>query len=283
VDTLSDFEHAGTKRPFKYNGPFPKTPSKMLIFKIIPQNITDEYVKDLAEKHFGISKETPLRRPGSGIYWLRTATHLFELEQRTGFFNILKLKEKGIRYSKNREDYPTDEECKKIAAEFIKSRGLLEMDMYFRRIVDNTSSGVMSVAFGRIINGYKTWEGGISVDIGQDREIVSVLKRWYEIVPWKMAPIKTAEQAYEELREGNPAFVLSLPIETKGIVNVNTIILKYHHPIRLEEYIQPVYYFTYKDKKRTLYSVVSAIKAEYLKSNEDLRKEAEEKPTTTGE
>jgi hypothetical protein len=285
VDTLSDgLVNAGTTGDFKYDGSFPKMPSRMLVYKIVPpQNITDDYVKDLAEKHFSISQETPLRRPGSGLYWLRTATHLFELEKRTGFFNIVKLKKKGTSYSKNRADYPTDEECKRIATEYIKNRGLLEVGMYLKeRVVNHTTAGGMAVEFGRIINGYKTWEGGISVDIGQDREVMSVLKRWYEVIPWKMAPIKTAEQAFDELRQGNQAFVLSLPIETKGNVKVKEITLKYHHPIKLEEYVQPVYYFTYKDKNRTLYAVVSAIKAEHLKSYEEIRKETEEKPTTPG-
>lgn len=98
-------------------------------------------------------RDIPLERSkGVGLYWLETSTHLFELEPRTGLFNIVKLKEKGTKYSKNRADYPSDEECKKIAAEFIKSRGLLEEGMYLKkRIVDNKSAGGMSVVFGRVI------------------------------------------------------------------------------------------------------------------------------------
>ena len=287
VDTLSDgLASAGPKRPFRYNGPFPKAPSKMLIYKIIPpNNITDDYVKDLAEKHFDIPRDTPLRRPGLGLYWLRTATHLFELDSRTGFFNILKLKEKGTRYSKNREDYPPDEECKQIAAEFIKSRGLLEVGMYFRHILDKPSSGGLWVSFGRIINGCKTWEGGISLDIDQNGEVVSVIKRWYEIVPWKAAPIKTAEQAFKELKNGGNAFVLSLPPETKENIKVKEITLRYHHPRKLEEYVQPVYYFRYTSPLALFgdsYAVVPAIKAEYLKSREEYWKETEEKRSTPG-
>nr|NIP28007.1 hypothetical protein [Phycisphaerae bacterium]NIP50737.1 hypothetical protein [Phycisphaerae bacterium]NIS53088.1 hypothetical protein [Phycisphaerae bacterium]NIU07598.1 hypothetical protein [Phycisphaerae bacterium]NIU57172.1 hypothetical protein [Phycisphaerae bacterium] len=281
VDTMSDgLAYAWSKRPFKYDGPFPKTPSWMLVYKIVhPNNITDDYVRDLAEKHFDIPRDIPLRKPGLGLYWLRTATHLFEFDSRTGSFNILKLRENGTRHSRNRKDYPSDDECKKIAAEFIKNRGLLEEGMYLgERVVDNTSSGVMSLGFGRLINGYKTWEGGISINIDQHGEIVRVSKRWYEIVPWKMAPIKTTEQAYKELREGKPAFVLSLPPGTKGNVKVKEITLKYHHSIRLEEYVQPVYYFKYTMENRDLYAVVPAIKAEYLKSYEELRKETEQNP-----
>jgi len=236
----------GFKRSFKYDGPFPKNPSWMLVYKIVPpQNITDDYVKDLAEKHFDIPRDTPLRKPGSGLYWLRTATHLFELDSRKGSFDILKLKEKGTRHSKNRQDYPSDEECNKIAADFIKSRGLLEDGMYLgERVVDNTSSGVMSLGFGRIINGYKTWEGGIYVNIDQHGEIVRVSKRWQEIAPYKMAPIKTAKQAFKELNKDPRA--------------------RYHFPLTPVEYVQPVYYFKYISPSGESYAVVLAIKEEYL-------------------
>jgi len=284
VDTLSDgLAYAGPKRDFKYDGPFPKMPTSMLVYKIVPpQNITDDYVKDLAEKHFDIPRDIPLSRSKRvGLYLLRTDTHRFRLEPGTGFFTFQKLEEKGTSYSKNRADYPSDDECKKIAAEFIKSRGLLEVGLYLGSIVDNSSAGVMSVSFGRIINGYKTWEGGIIVEIDQGGEIMGVSKRWYEIVPWKMSPIKTAEQAFQELVQGKPALVMAFHPRTKG--KVKGITLRYHHPIRLEEYVQPVYYFRYATSYSPWgesYAVVPAIKAEYLKSYEEIRKETEEKPAS---
>jgi len=279
VDALSDgLAFAGSKRDFKYNGAFPTTPSKMLIYKIVPPNITDDYVRDLAEKYFDIPRETPLRRsPALGLYWLRTSTRLFELDPRTGFFNIVTLEGKGARYSKNRQDYPSDEECKKIASEFIKSRGLFEEGMYFRRIFSKPSSGGISVRFGLTINGYKTWEGGISVEIGQNGEIMGASKRWYEVVPWKMAPIKTAEQAFKELKNGGRAFFVDHP---RG--RVNEITLRYYQTHKLEDYVQPVYYFKYTSPDRESYSVVPAIKEEYLKSYEEKRKEIEEKENSPG-
>ncbi|NIU85199.1 MAG: hypothetical protein GWN31_03280, partial [Candidatus Thorarchaeota archaeon] len=246
VDTLSDaLEHSWIKADFKYDGPFQKNPSWMLVYKIVPQNITDDYVKGLAEKHFGIPQEIPLSRSrGLGLYWLETPTHLFELDPRTGFFNIVKLKENGTSYSKNRQDYPSDEECKKIASDFIKSRGLFEEGMYFSRISSKPSLGGISVRFGRIINGYKTWNGGISVSVGKNGEIMKVSKKWREVVPWKMAPIKTAEQAFKELKEGKNAFVMAFHPKPKG--KVKDITLRYNNAKIFLEYVQPVYYFRYE-------------------------------------
>jgi len=280
VDTLSNApKHSWIKCDFKYDGPFPKNPSWILVYKIVPKNITDDYVKDLAERHFDIPRDTPLRKPGAGLYWLRTATHLFELDSRTGFFNIAKIKQKGTSYSKNRQDYPSDEECKKIAADFIKSRGLFEEGMYFRHIWSRPSSGGISVEFGRIINGYKVWWSDISVEIGRNGEIMGASKRWHEVVPWKMAPIKTARQAFKELIKGEPAFVQAFSPRPKG--KVKEITIRYHHPISPEDSVQPVYYFRYEtplSPTGETYAIVPAIKAEYLKSYEEIRKETEQKP-----
>ncbi|MHC4545294.1 MAG: flagellar basal body-associated FliL family protein [Planctomycetota bacterium] len=280
VDALSGgLAFPGPKRDFKYDGPFPKNPSWMLVYKIVPQNVTDDYVRDLAEKHFGIPRDTPLTRSNAvGLYWLRTDTHRFRLEPGTGFFTFQKLQEKGTRHSKNRKDYPSDEECKKIAAEFIKSRGLLEKGMYLtQRVVSTTSVGSMTVSFGRIINGYKMWWSGLSVEIGRNGEIMGVSKRWHEVVPWKMAPIKTAEQAFKELKDGGRAFFVD-----SAMGSVKEITLRYHHPINIGDYVQPVYYFKYTSPERDSYSIVPAIKQEYLKSYKEIRKETEEKPTTPG-
>jgi hypothetical protein len=283
MDTLSDgLAFPGPRRDFKYDGPFPQNPYWMLVYKVVPKNITDNYVKDLAEKYFGIPRDTPLRRSKRvGLYLLRTDTHRFRLEPGTGFFTFEKLEEKGTGHSKNRKDYPSDEECKKIATEFIKSRGLFEDNAYGPGIFDNTSAGVMSVSFGRIINGYKVWWSGISVEIDQNGEVVSVSKRWHEVVPWKMAPIKTAKQAFKELIKGKPAFVQAFSHQPKG--KVKEITIRYHHPISPEDSVQPIYYFRYETPLSPTgesYAIVPAIKAQYLKSYEELRKETEQNPPT---
>ncbi|MDH4240967.1 MAG: hypothetical protein OEW48_15520 [Phycisphaerae bacterium] len=285
VDTLSGgLAFPGPKRDFKYDGPLPEMPDKMMVYKVVcpdPNNITEAYVRELAEKYFDMPNDAILKRSsprpgGSPLYWLKTQAHLFEFEPQTGFFNIVKIKEKGTSYSKNRQDYPSGEECKKIAVEFIKSRGLFEEGIYFRSIFSKPSSGGITVRFGRIINGYKTWEGGISVSVGINGEIMRVSKKWCEVVPWKMAPIKTAKQAFKELRDGGRAFFVD-----RAMGSVKEITLRYHHPIRPEDYyVQPVYYFNYTSPDRDTYSIVPAIKQEYLKSYEETRKETEEKATS---
>jgi hypothetical protein len=97
-----------------------------------------------------------------------------------------------------------------------------------------------------------------------------------------MAPIKTAEQAFKELVKGKPALVVAFRPRPKG--KVKEITLRYYHPIRPDEYyVQPVYYFRYEtplSPTGETYAVVPAIKAEYLKSYEQMRKETEQNPET---
>ncbi|MHC4691469.1 MAG: hypothetical protein ACYS67_01920, partial [Planctomycetota bacterium] len=89
---------------------------------------------------------------------------------------------------------------------------------------------------------------------------MGVSKRWHDVVPWKMAPIKTAEQAFKELVKGKPAMVQAFRPRPKG--KVKEITLRYHHPISLEDPVLPVYYFRYETELSPTgetYAIVPAI------------------------
>lgn len=261
-----------------FDGPFPEMPSEMMVYKVVhPNNITEPYVRELAQKHFDMPPDAKMTRsPISGLYWLKSSTHRFELDPKTGSFNIDKLEEKGTRHSKIRSDYPSDEESKKIAAEFIKSRGLLEARMYLgKRVVDNTkSSGVMSLGFGQKISGYKKWGAGgrISIHIGPGGEVVKVSKSWRELAPYKPYPIKTAKQALKDLHN-RKGFLMGL----KG--KIKSITLRYYISSEKQDYVQPIYYFecTGPAPLKNFYGVVPAIKDKYLQSKKEYWKELEEK------
>lgn len=265
-----------------FDGPFPKMPYEMMVYKVVhPNNITEAYVRELAQKHFGMPADANMTRSsGLGLYWLNSSTHRFEVDPKTGSFNIHKLEEKGTRYSKNREDYPSDEECKKIAAEFIKSRGLFEAGMYLgKRVVDNTKgSGVMSLGFGQNISGYKKWGAGgrISIHIGPGGEVVKVSKAWRELAPYKRYPIKTAKQALKDLHK-RKGFLTGL----KG--KIIKITLRYYTSSEKQDYVQPIYFFECSGPERNFYGVVPAIKNGYIQSREEYWKELEEERRTPSE
>jgi mRNA-degrading endonuclease RelE of RelBE toxin-antitoxin system len=236
----------------------------MIVYKIIrPQNITEAYVREVAEKCFGMPPDAKIAVPegSSNLYRLRTDKYLFRFESDTGFFSIYKYTKARQKQSRDRKDFPSDEECEKIATEYLKERGLLPEDAYLRGVGDSTSSRVMSVAFGKKIDGYKGWGPGaqILVHIGPDGEIVKVLKQWIELEPWKMAPIKTPKEALKELRKGK-AFMGG----HRG--KITNICLRYDTPSGLAPYSQPVYWFDYTGPSGyKFYAAVPAIKSEYLK------------------
>jgi hypothetical protein len=265
---------------FEFEGTFPKMPDKMLVYKIVypdPNKFTEAYVRELAEKSFDMPKDAIFAKSGpkpggTAIYWLETQTHLFEFDPDNGFFDFYKYENARKKLSSDRKDFPSDEECKKIATDYLKSRGLFEDNTYGPSIFDNTRSGVMSVGFGQMVGTYKRSgsAGGIGMQIGPDGEIVKVRKQWLELEPYKLAPIKTPQEAFQQLKEGK-AFLIN---------RIGGKITKIELRYRLgwtEEYSLPVYWFEYPTPERSSYALVPAIKQEYLKSQEEMSKILREK------
>jgi hypothetical protein len=256
---------------FEFVGHFPKVPKRILVYKVLrPKNVTEADVRELAEKYFDMPKDAEFRRSGR-YYKLKTVTYLFELNASTGFFNIFKYRKAREKLSEDRKDYPSDEECKKIATEYLKERDLLPEDAYLGGVsgVNIGSVGAMSVWFCRKIGQYDIWGHGseILVRIGVAGEITKVSKRWVEYEPYKLAPIKTPKEAVKQLKYGR-ALLMTSSGKATGMK------LAYHtHPN--DEYIQPVYSFGFGDKDS--YALVPAVKPQYLKSEEEMLKEEEEK------
>ena len=267
----------GVPLKFEFVGRFPKVPKRILVYKVLrPKNVTEADVRELAEKYFDMPVDAKLTRSsprpgGSALYWLDTQVHLFEFDPDTGFFNIFKYRKAREKLSEDRKDYPSDEECRRIATEYLKERGLLPDDAYLVDVYDVNieSVGAMQVTFCRKIGQCDIWGHGseILVEIGVAGEITKVSKRWVEYEPYKLAPIKTPKEAVKQLKYGR-ALLMTSSGKATGMK------LAYHtHPN--DEYIQPVYSFGFGDKDS--YALVPAIKPQYLKSEEEMLKEEDEK------
>ena len=257
-----------------FDAPFPKMPPEMMVYKVVhPNNITEAYVRELAEKHFGMSPDAKFEKTDIS-YRLETSTHHFRFEPQTGSFNIRKIIAKQSRAT-TEKDYPAKEDCNSIAVKYLKNCNLYEEDAYLRGIVDNTKgAGVMSLGFGRKIAGYKTWGAGgnISVHIGPGGEIVDVSKAWQELVPYKPYPIKTARQALKDLHN-RKGFLTG----EKG--KIKSITLQYYMSSEKQDYVQPIYYFecTGHGPERNFHGMVPAIKKGYIQSREEYWKEIRER------
>ena len=255
-----------------FDGTFPEMPSEMMVYRVVhPNNINESYVRELAQKHFGMSPDAHFEKKIVS-YYLETSTHRFRFEPQTGYFTFEKIERIDTR-SVTRNDYPSNEDCKTIAVKYLKDHDLYEEDAYFSSVFDHTKSiGAMSVGFGRKIDGYDRWGagGGISVRIGLGGEVVQVRKTWQELVPYKPYPIKTARQALRDLH--NRKGILD---QQKG--KIKNITLKYYISSEKQDYVQPTYDFECSGPLGNFYGCVPAIKDKFIQSREEYRKEMDKK------
>lgn len=199
-------------RSFTLEGPFPDLPREVLIYrrKEFP-TMKKEQVELLANRHFGIDLQSSpgVPYPDTNVFVFKTPTHTLMLHSLDWF--DLRGNNLYRATTKDRRDYPADEECKKIAAEFLATRGLEEAEVCESRLTDNSGVGMICVTWDRKINQMSSWgyQSTISVAVGPDGEIVRAEKNWPPIEPWKLARIITPQQAFKRLNQGYAATSLS--------------------------------------------------------------------------
>ena len=257
-----------------FDGTFPEMPSEMMVYRVIhPNNINESYVRELAQKHFGMTSDARMERsPRLGLYWLETSTQLLEVDPRNGSFKIEKNDDIDTR-SVTRNEYPSREDCNIIAVKYLKDHNMYEDDAYISGFADNTQgAGYMSVGFGQKISGHKKFGAGgkMLVDIGPGGEVVYFRKAWKELVPYKPYPIKTAKQALRDLHNRR-GFLRG----RKG--KIKSITIRYYTSPGKQEYIQPTYYFECSGPDGDFYGCVPAIKDKFIQSEKEYRKEMDKK------
>ncbi len=254
------FPPGWTMPNYDFEGDFPKIPEKMMIFKVIPPKLLSETdIRQIGHKYFGISSDA-FFDPGIAFCTLITNTHILNISQKTGFLSFDLRSKKNEEHSTNRDDYPDDDECKQIAIKFLKEKGLFEKDTAEPRVTEQMKlSGFINVGFDSLIGGYKTYGIGrrLRVGVGPEGEIKYVQKQWINVEPWKFAPIKTPQEAFNELKNGK-AFFADI-----GVSKIDEITIRYFTQEFQRGYIAPVYYFSLKKAGGTCI-VVPAVRSEYI-------------------
>ncbi|MHC4657335.1 MAG: hypothetical protein ACYS91_20290 [Planctomycetota bacterium] len=269
-----DFDGPTCSKPsLVFDGPFPKVPKAMMVYKVKHPNITEASVRKLGQK-FGIPADAKLKR--TSRLRLKTTTQYFEVNPTNGTFSLEKIRKYNSQTG-TKKKYPAKKECENISRTYLKAHNLFSKDAYFRGIADNTLSlGVMSVAFGRKIGRYKTIGAGarIYVGIGPDGEVFDVRKAWQQLVPYKPYPIISPQKALEELEKG------------KGVLDgcegkIKKITFRYYTSPEKQDYVQPIYYFDCNGPEGDFSGSVPAIKNEYIQSREEYWKEIEDKAASS--
>jgi len=169
---------------------------------------------------------------------------------------------------------PSEEEARQIAIDFLAQSGLLSADAEVGDIykVDVVTGGTygnvevpeevvedegeiipevveeyiahLLVRFHRQIDGFPVIGSGskFGVRIGDDGEVITVLKVWREVTPCNEVIINTPEQAYQELKSGAGSYYT--PLDCEKVV-IEQVYLAYwmEPPDQHQEYVAPVYEF----------------------------------------
>jgi len=152
------------------------------------------------------------------------------------------------------ENLPSDEEAIRIATSFLKEKDRYPPGINFSGINYEMKNGFISkgkpvsrresviVWFDRTLNGLNVEGTIITVTIvGQPGEVSEYYGRWRNYKPYKELPLKTPEQALEELRKTG----VSAGLHSPGNVSIDQVYLAYHTKTGLEheDYLEPVYMF----------------------------------------
>ena len=272
-----DFDGPSYPRPsLVFEGVFPNVPKAIMVYKVKDPNITEAFVRDLAQK-FDIPADAELKRTSRlGLYWLKTPSHHLEVHPSNGSFNITNARKNNSQKTVE-PNLPSKEEIRKIAEEYLNSRNLLPQDAYFYSIEDRpglSHDKVMRASFRRKIGAYETYGAGakLRVAVSPDGEVAEVRKTWQQLIQFKAYPIKTPQQALEELQNGQG----NLMNGWRG--KVNKITIHYYTSPQKQDYVQPIYYFECSSPNGNFFNgSVPAIKQEYLKTKEETIKETEKK------
>ena len=170
---------------------------------------------------------------------------------------------------------PSEEEAGQIAIDFLAQSGLLPADAtvgggYEIEVVTGGTYAVeeeipeevleeggeiepevveeyvthLLVRFHRQIDGFPVIGSGnkFGVRIGDGGEVITVLKVWREITPYKEVVINTPEQAYQELRSGAGSYYA--PMDCEEVVVERVYLAYWMEPLdQYQEYVVPVYEF----------------------------------------
>lgn len=245
------------------------------VYKIIFTKIDTEFATKFAREHFDLTGTIKITGDENDFLRIRGKDNDWVLcfETKTGSFDYRNyefhykrppleyyLNETGDHYVhrepphswKDEKDFPSDEECKKLAIEYLEKYKLFEDDLYIREV--RQASKYKTVSFGQKIDGFKRGGPGASlwVDIGSGGRLVFLYKSRLEVESIGEYPLMPVDKAYEKLLQGKGAFQgYSLrsgsQLQLGEVRNVSIIyhFLAQSETKRWKEYAQPFYHFEF--------------------------------------
>ena len=154
---------------------------------------------------------------------------------------------------------PSEQDSINIAEKYLKNQKLLpqdvgsayvtpiQIDVYYP--TSNTTLNytlARTVHFNRTINDLKVYGPGqnLIVDVSDNGKITGAQKLWRDVSPYQMKKIKTPDQAYSELANGNNSTVI-VPHTNADKVAITDVSLGYYieEGDVYQQYVDPIYVF----------------------------------------
>jgi len=262
--------------------PFPTLPQEAMVYKTYLPEMSGRTVQQIASGNFDM-KESEIKSIKSNTQHMITGEKYNLLVDDDGVIYYYQPSERlniNKLGNRSREGYPSDEQCERIAWKFLEDHGLMpEGEVFLSKIIDNTSSYVMTVRLGRKLNGIEIIPPGerIYIDIMKDGTIRSVFIDWSIIKPFKTYPLKSPDAAIKTLETGDG---IVRGAQMQPLVNMNrdgsidffniakgeliSTDIVYFPSYGKVNYVQPFYRFTIKVKNGNLYAYTNAISDNYL-------------------
>jgi hypothetical protein len=242
----------------------------IMVYKIKKPEITAESVQDAGSK-LGFTGTAGLIDGGTKYAMLDETTD--QVRQYSVWINSGAVEYAIVSPDKLSPDepptLPSEEEAIEIATNFLTQSGLMPDDALAGDVVTNSvkSGGTYNIIrqtgegsfeiidsydthllvnFSRQINGIPVADSGgnkLGVRIGDKGEVISVLKVWREVEPYREYPIKSVEQAYNELISGKGSS--NIPSGCAEITIDHVSLAYWMETLDVsQEYVLPVYAFT---------------------------------------
>lgn len=236
------------------NAPAKESADTVMVYRTLPQHYTREDSFAMAKKfnisNIGITKEV---EEGSSI--ASEDGTMYAILHNSGFIEYTNSnRAHTINPIDIPENLPTDEEAIKIATEFLKERDLLPDGAVFGGVThgkiyklvrdgdDIVAWEDIQVWFKRELDGYPVKGTQLMLSIGGGGDAIEFFTNWRNYEPYKELPVKSLEQAFEELKEKG---VNAGRSKEDALVSFDEAYLAYHTKAgaETEEYLEPVWVF----------------------------------------
>jgi len=242
---------------FVLNTTFPRVSDSYLAYKTITPEVTKDYVEDIGNT-LGLS--------GNAELYMKDEIRLVD-DTGSARKQVTIYGDSGaIHYYKeypasveSQPILPSEADAKRIASEYLLSRDLFPEDAEFKNVGVSQTYAIgragsdepivsynvtLAVRFSRSFNGIPVYgHDELAVIIGDNSEVLELVKNWRDVEPYKNVTIKTPEQAYEDLIAGKS---VQPPVEmTLDQVAINEMSIGYWMEPRIykQEFVLPVYAF----------------------------------------